>query len=64
MQYGRGTSRDLPAAAKFYKMAADRGHAEGLYVAPGPLTSVHFCNTLVGTAWLPSRRRATASLPT
>ncbi len=38
LQYGRGTGRDLLAAAKFYKMAADRGHAEGLYVSP-----VHLC---------------------
>lgn len=31
LQYGKGTPKDLSAAAKYYKMAADVGHAEGLY---------------------------------
>jgi TPR repeat protein len=31
LQYGKACPKDLPAAAKFYKMASDRGHAEGLY---------------------------------
>ncbi len=30
LQFGKGTRKDLLAAAKFYKMAADRGHAEAL----------------------------------
>jgi TPR repeat protein len=34
LQFGKGTGRDLRAAAKFYKMAADHGHAEGLYAIP------------------------------
>jgi TPR repeat protein len=31
LQFGKAGPKDLPAAAKFYKMASDRGHAEGLY---------------------------------
>jgi TPR repeat protein len=31
LQYGKGTPKDLNAAAKYYQMAADFGHAEGLY---------------------------------
>ncbi len=30
LQFGKGTGRDVTKAAKFYKMAADLGHAEGL----------------------------------
>jgi hypothetical protein len=31
LQFGKGTPKDLSAATKYYRMAADIGHAEGLY---------------------------------